>query len=299
MGSQPAEASSIATNDGPEYKREGSELSVESGAHYDRVTDAWQYLIGDDLQVGSFVEPGCDLPAAARGLTRLMAESAELGPGKRVLDVGCGTGNPAVQLATEYGCRVLGISNSRIGVERARNRAREINSQADVDFRFASGTANELPDESFDCVWVMESSHLMPEKERLVQECIRVLRKGGALVLCDLLLRRKIPARPSLALAYDLVVLQEVYGRADLQFLEDYKRQCELGGASVECRDISEQVAPTFEHWQRNAELYGSRAAEIFGREHVARFERSCRIMARLFTSGQLGYGLVIARKQA
>ncbi len=297
MGNQRAEASSIATNDGLEREREGSELSVESGAHYDRVTDAWQYLIGDDLHVGYFVEPDCDLLAATRALTRLMAESAELGPGKRVLDVGCGTGNPAVQLATEYGCRVLGISNSRIGVERALNRAREINSRAEVDFRVASGVANELPDEAFDCVWVMESSHLMPEKERLVRECIRVLRKGGMLVLCDLLSRRKIPMHPGLGLVHDLMVLQEVYGRTDLQLLEDYKRQSESCGASVECKDISEQVAPTFEHWRRSAELYGSRAAEILGREHVARFERSCGIMARLFTSGQLGYGIVIARK--
>jgi 27-O-demethylrifamycin SV methyltransferase len=290
-------ASSIAPRGSLDQKRERFEFSVESCAHYDRVTDAWQYLIGDDLHVGYFSDPDCDLLTATRALTRLMAESAELEPGKRVLDVGCGTGNPAVQLATEYGCQVLGISNSRIGVERARSRARERSAQPNVDFCVASGTANELPNESFDCVWVMESSHLMPEKEQLARECTRVLRKGGRLVLCDLMLRRELPVRPGLGLAHDLVVLQEVYGRADLQFLEDYGKQFEACEASVKCRDISEQVAPTFEHWCRNAEHYRSRAADIFGEGHVERFERSCGIMTHLFANGQLGYGMVTARK--
>src|SRR5215470_80050 len=100
-------------------------FSSSPGAHYDRVTDAWQYLIGDDLHVGYFENLDDDLLTATQFLTRLMADSAQLKPASEVLDVGCGTGSPAIFLALERGCRVTGISTSGVGIARAKIRAED------------------------------------------------------------------------------------------------------------------------------------------------------------------------------
>lgn len=274
-------------------------LSADPGAHYDRVTDAWQYLIGDDLHVGYFKDASLGLSEATSALSALMAESASLKPGAQVLDVGCGTGNPAIYLGRTHGCRVVGISNSLVGVELARAKARKAGVEVLVKFQVEDGTATSFAGESFDCVWVMESSHLMPEKELLVKECARVLRKGGQVVLCDLVLRRAIPDQPSVKLLHDLMVLQEAYGKSTLLFMDSYVQQFRACGLSAEGRDISGQVLPTFAHWRQNAERHAARVSEILGEAHLKRFIRSCDIMTRLFQDGQLGYCIVSAEKQA
>jgi 27-O-demethylrifamycin SV methyltransferase len=275
-----------------------SKFSVEPGDHYDRVTDAWRLLIGDDLHVGYFSEIDCSLAEATTALSRLMAESAKLTPGSEVLDVGCGTGNPAIYLAREHKCRVVGISNSSVGIKRAEARAREKGMAVEVRFCVADGTATGFENESFDVTWVMESSHLMREKELLIQECARVLRPGGRVVLCDLVLRRPMLTRLGVALCHDLMILEEVYGKSTLQFGETYIRQFEQWKIATEGRDVSEQVLPTFAHWRHNAERRASEVSEILGEAALDKFVRSCEIMTRLFQTGQFGYYVVAGRKR-
>ena len=282
---------------GPKGEPRPREFSAEPAAHYDRVTEAWQYLIGDDLHVGYFEDREYDLRQATGALTRLMAESAQLEPGAEVLDVGCGTGNPAIYLALEHGCRVTGISTSNVGVARANARAIERGAEREATFAVADGTANGFPEESFDCIWVMESSHLIPQKELLIKECARVLRLGGRIVLCDLSLRKAIPIRPGAALWHDLALLEKVYGKTDLYSLDAYVRDFEANGLRAEGRNISDEVLPTFAHWKKNAERNALRVSEILGADQLSLFVRSCEIMTRLFQNGQLGYCLVTGRK--
>lgn len=292
------EQSSVGFADSSSFPSAGRrEFSAEPEAHYDRVTDAWQYLIGDDLHVGYFEQSNGDLLHATQALTRLMADSAQLAPGSKVLDVGCGTGSPAVYLALNRGCFVTGISTSSTGIARARVRAADRGAEDKTSFVVADGIANGFPDESFDCAWVMESSHLIPQKDALIRECARVLRAGGTIVLCDLMLRKAIPARPGVSLWHDLMLLEKVYGKTCLYSLEEYVREFEASGLHAEGRDISERVLPTFTHWRQNAARWANPAGDIFGADQVKLFARSCEIMTRLFQNAQLGYGLVTGKK--
>src|SRR5688572_9248125 len=86
-------------------------------AHYDRITRAWRYLLGEDFHYGYFRTANESLATATSNLTALMAEKSAIGPGISVLDVGCGIGNPACFLAERYACRVTGISTSKTGIE--------------------------------------------------------------------------------------------------------------------------------------------------------------------------------------
>ena len=47
-------------------------------------------------------------------LTGRAADVCQLGPGDRVLDVGCGTGATAQFLQAQYGATVIGMDRSRI-----------------------------------------------------------------------------------------------------------------------------------------------------------------------------------------
>src|SRR4051794_18351636 len=90
----------------------GEPLEFLPEQHYDRVTEAWRFLLGEDLHYGVFASGAEPLADATHALTDLMIEAAEFAPGLDVLDVGCGTGSPACHLAEQLDVRVLGITTS-------------------------------------------------------------------------------------------------------------------------------------------------------------------------------------------
>ena len=96
-----------------------------------------------------------------------------------VLDVGCGTGYTACEIAKEYGSRVVGIDVSEDMIAKAQERARQHHLKS-VEFHV--GNIFELPfqDETFDTV-IMESVLIVipGEKNDALTEIVRVLKPGG------------------------------------------------------------------------------------------------------------------------
>ncbi|WP_051246411.1 SAM-dependent methyltransferase [Nocardioides halotolerans] len=269
----------------------------EPAAHYDRVTAAWGLLLGDELHYGYFATGDEDLPAATAALTSRMIDNARFEPGQRVLDVGCGTGAPACRLAADLGVEVLGITTSAVGVAAATGRARRAGLPG-ATFEVRDGTDNQLPDASFDRVWVMESSHLMPERERLLAECARVLRPGGRLVLCDLVRRREIPFLELRQRTREFGVLRAAFGSARMDPLADYASYAEAAGLTdVQTEDVTTETRPTFDRWQDNVAAHRDEVTAILGAESVDQFDESCDILRAFWDDGTLGYGLVTAVK--
>src|ERR1700733_1985479 len=134
----------------------------EPAAHYDHVHRAWQLIMGEEFHYGFFESADTPLERATETLTHAMLQRAAVRSGDRVLDVGCGTGHQACDLAADLSASVLGITTSASGV-------------AGAVFEQRDGTDNKLDDGAFDVVWVLESSHLMRDKTALLRECVRVL----------------------------------------------------------------------------------------------------------------------------
>jgi 27-O-demethylrifamycin SV methyltransferase len=265
--------------------------------HYDRVTGAWQLLLGDELHYGVFESGAEPLPAATAALTARMVDAASFAPGQRVLDVGCGSGAPACLLATEHAVEVVGITTSGVGVRAARERAAAAR-VAMVSFEQRDGTDNGYPDESFDRVWVLESSHLMRERDRLISECARVLRPGGRLVLCDLVRHREIPFQEVRDRRADFLVLRAAFGDAHFEPLSFYADAMQAHGLVVDVQDdLTTLTLPTFDRWRANADRHRSAVTSALGNDGVAAFERSCDILEGFWRDGTFGYGLVAAAK--
>jgi len=113
----------------------------------DVVRDEWQAVAGGwrrwEPMLQSFTWP----------MSLRMGAAAEVGPGQRVLDVGCGMGDPTLQVAVLVGPhgRVLGIDVAEGMIATARERAAALG-LAHVEFRTADVMTMDLPAESFDAV---------------------------------------------------------------------------------------------------------------------------------------------------
>ena len=101
---------------------------------------------------------------------------AQVQPGDRVLDVGCGTGVVAVT-AARRGAKVSGLDLTPALIERARKNA----DIAGVGVEFTEGDAEALPypDASFDVVLSQFGHIFAPRPAAALREMLRVLKQGG------------------------------------------------------------------------------------------------------------------------
>jgi 2-polyprenyl-6-hydroxyphenyl methylase/3-demethylubiquinone-9 3-methyltransferase len=116
-------------------------------------------------------------PARFGYLRRVIVEDLGLEPrGRRTLDVGCGGGLLAEELA-RLGCHVTGIDPSERSLEAARAHA-----QAEglaIDYRQATGERLPFPDRCFDLVYCCDVLEHVDELTRVIAEISRVLEPGG------------------------------------------------------------------------------------------------------------------------
>ncbi len=120
-----------------------------------------------------------DYPAVARRLLPISVETVESLPitaGTRVLDVGAGDGNFALE-AARRGALVVGIDLAPAQIERAAARAEA--DGLDVDLRVGDAEALEVDDGSFDVVASVLGMIFAPDHERAATEMVRACRPGG------------------------------------------------------------------------------------------------------------------------
>lgn len=138
------------------------------------------------------------LDQACEALVRLVGETARLGPGDRVVDVGFGFADQDLFWMRAYGpAHITGLNITASQVEVARRRVAEIGLSDRIELLEASATDMPLPSESFDKVLALESAFHFDTRARFFEEAYRVLRPGGRLVLADIIQtpRETRPAR--------------------------------------------------------------------------------------------------------
>lgn len=114
---------------------------------------------------------------------RLIVELVGDVNGGKVLDVGCGDGEFAHELARR-GATVTGIDASAAMIETAKSRARQHN--ADITFQVAVAEHLPFPAERFDVVTAITILCFVEDAAPVFREIARVLRPGGRLVIGEL-----------------------------------------------------------------------------------------------------------------
>ena len=155
--------------------------------YYERLTHVYCRLVGHEWHLGYWLNAST-LPEAVAKLTELMARRLPVGAGMTVLDLGCGVGGAACYLAENSGCLVIGVSNSRSGLDEAERWVRQKKLEHVVSFRFANAVELPFPDGHFDAVWSCEAFHNFVDQDWPTRELARVLKPGVAACLGDIFL---------------------------------------------------------------------------------------------------------------
>lgn len=135
------------------------------------------------LAVQRMIWTAGDYPAVARRLLPIsvdLVETVGVAAGDRVLDVGVGDGNTALEMARR-GAEVTGIDLTPSQIDKAAVRADK--EGLAIDLRVGNAERLDLPDAAFDTVVSVMGVIFAPDHEAAVQEMARVCRPGGTVAL--------------------------------------------------------------------------------------------------------------------
>lgn len=269
--------------------------SEDVGRFYDQMGHFFAIVWGDSIHAGYWHGPddNASFSDAQDQFTDLMINKlreANLQPGQRFLDVGCGTGRPAIRLAQAIGCDITGITVSATQIGLANERAQAEGVSDRVQFQYGDAMAMPFPDNSFDAAWAFESMFHMPDRAQVLGEINRVLRPGGVLLIAD-----GIEIAPMTE--QQRMILYSAFAVGSFVTKEQYAEDVRAAGMeSVEVLDVSTNIKKTVSKTLENMPARQAELEAIYGPEMMQVMHQSWPLVAQIYEYA-LGYVVVSGRK--
>ena len=124
-----------------------------------------------------------------RASTDRLLDWADVRPGERVLDIGCGVATTAVRLAREHGAQVVAADISPLMRDRAAANVAAAHLGQQVRVEDADILDLPYPDGTFDAV-IAEAVTMFVDRPRAAAELTRVTRPGGRVLATEFYWRR-------------------------------------------------------------------------------------------------------------
>jgi SAM-dependent methyltransferase len=220
------------------------------------------------------------------------AEQLQLDREARVLEIGCGSGGPALQLARSTGCELVGVDVHEDGVANATRMAREAGLDARASFVHADAS-EVLPfaSGSFDALLCVDAVNHLRDRARVFGEWARVLAPGGRVVFTD-----PITVTGPLTNA-------EIAIRASIGYFlfvppgEDERLLREAGLRPLAVEDATENMAAVAERWLAARAERAEALREIEGEQTFDGQQRFLEVAARLARERRLSRFIYVAEK--
>jgi SAM-dependent methyltransferase len=124
-----------------------------------------------------------------RKATEELLQLADLGTGQQVLDIGCGAGTTAIEMAKRFGVTVTAADISADMRDRAIAQVAAAGPRARVSVEAADICALPFEDGRFDRV-VAEAVTMFVDRDQAIRELVRVCRPGGLVLATEFHWRR-------------------------------------------------------------------------------------------------------------
>ena len=214
-----------------------------------------------------------------------------LSPDKRLLDVACGAGGPALRLGSQTGCEVTGIDIHEQAIATASALAAQ-QRLARIEFlRLSAEQKLPFPERSFDAITCIDAINHFRDRSQVIAEWHRILRPGGRLLFTDPIVVTGPLTNAEIAVRSSAGFYLLVPQGYDQQVIA----HCGLRLLAAE--DITRNMA---EIAARRRAARASRAAalrEVEGDEAYEAQQEYLRIAALLAEEGRLSRFMVVAEK--
>lgn len=247
-------------------------------------------IFPDDVHGPPDVRAGADRAVAVLG-DQLVAALGRAPT--RMLDVGSGTGGPAVANAARFGCTVVGLNLCPDQNADARRLAEHHGVQARVRFHEADFDAPwpDLP-EDIDAVWSQEALCHSTDKAALLGRIAGRLAPGGVLAFTDVLASER-------ASAEDLRAFTRLNATTSLARASDYRQMLAVAGFELQTHtDLTVHLERTFEAMLHEVRVAGRDLVDQgVTRAHLERYEASLEQRIRDAADSPLAWGAFVARR--
>ncbi|BFZ53903.1 Delta(24)-sterol C-methyltransferase [Savitreella phatthalungensis] len=161
-----------------------------TNAYYNLATDLYEYGWGQSFHFARYYKGEAFYQAIARH-EHYLAHKMNIPTGAKVLDVGCGVGGPAREIAEFTGAHITGLNNNDYQITRAKVYAERRGLSKQLDF--VKGDFMQMPfeDATFDNVYAIEATVHAPKLEGVYGEIFRVLKPGGVFGVYEWLMTDK------------------------------------------------------------------------------------------------------------
>lgn len=161
-------------------------LTSQIQQFYDASSCLWEQVWGEHMHHGYYGADGKEKKDRRQAQIDLIEELLKwsgVQQAQNILDVGCGIGGSSLYLAEKFSAKATGITLSPVQAARATERAAEAGLMTRTKFQVADALDPPFANDTFDLVWSLESGEHMPDKTKFLQECYRVLKPGGTLIM--------------------------------------------------------------------------------------------------------------------
>jgi SAM-dependent methyltransferase len=219
-------------------------------------------------------------------------DSLALSSGKKLLDIACGAGGPALRIAATTGCAVVGIELHEDAVLAAKSLAAEQKLSDRAEFHVADA-AQRLPmaDAEFDAITCIDAINHLPDRPGIVAEWARVLKPGGRLLFTDPITVTGPLTKEEIAVRSSIGFFLFVPAGYDQRVLAD------CGLRLLLCEDVTQNMADLAERRQKARESRGSMLRKIEGDESYGRQQEFFAVAAHIARERRLSRFLYVAEK--
>lgn len=229
----------------------------------------WGYWDAPDRADGSVA----DFTRAADRMNDEMIELAQLAPGQRVLDVGCGFGGTLASVNRRlHDMHLVGLNVEERQLARAAQLVTPIN---DNQIEWVCADACDIPfeDQAFDVIMAVEAICHFPSRARFFAEAHRLLAPGGVLVVSDFVPSALLT--PGMRWWYRTMGLafERHYGHVDVTYgIRDYRALARRKGfVSRRERDVTLNTLPSYAFTRRLMRRYQLPVGEALSNDSINR----------------------------
>lgn len=280
-------------------------LNEQIQQFYDASSGLWERIWGEHMHHGYYGPTGTLKKDRRQAQIDLIEEllswaSVALSRPQYILDVGCGIGGSTLYLADKFNASATGITLSPAQVTRAQQRAQDAGLSQQAQFQVADALNMPFADNSFDLVWSLESGEHMPNKQKFLQECRRVLKPGGTFIMATWCHRPldKPAGQLTDAERRHLAEIYRVYCLPYVISLPEYEAIAgDAGFQNIRTADWSKAVAPFWDVVIDSALTFDAIVGLLFSGWSTIQAAFSLGLMREGYESGLVRFGLLCGSK--